>query len=150
MKKVTSSRRARQRGNAIIEFALSATLLITLVAGIVGFSRIFNLANTSMGAAEAGVQYGALSPAHSGDLVGMQNAALADTGNYAGATATATQYCTCSVGGSQVSCSPNPCGSSTILKYAQVSVTLPYQTMINYWMIPNPVNVTQTAVGRVQ
>ena len=146
---VSSRRRRRQRGNALIEFALSATLLLSIAIGITGFSRIFNLANMAAGAAAAGVQYGALSPAHYNDLAGMQTAATNDTGNYPGASAVATQFCTCSVGGTQGSC-PASCGGSLGQTYIQVSVTIPYTSVISFPSIPNPVNITQTACARVQ
>jgi hypothetical protein len=48
-------RKARQRGNALIEFALSATLLFTLFVDVVSFSRLFNIANMAAGAAMAGI-----------------------------------------------------------------------------------------------
>jgi Flp pilus assembly protein TadG len=146
---VSSRRRRRQRGNALIEFALSSTLLLSIAIGITGFARIFNLANMAAGAAAAGIQYGALSPSHYNDLSGMQTAALNDTGNYAGASAVATQFCTCSIGGTQGSC-PASCGGSLGQTYIQVSVTIPYTSVISFPSIPNPVNITQSASARVQ
>lgn len=144
------ARRARQRGNVLIEFAVTSSVLLIVACGVTGFARIFNVASMAAGAAAAGVQYGALSPAHYGDLTGMQTAALADTGNYPGATATATQFCACSVGGTQSAC-PATCGTGvTSETYIQVSVTIPYQSIITYPMLPNPVNVTQVACARVQ
>jgi Flp pilus assembly protein TadG len=143
-------RRRRQRGNVLVEFAMTSTVLLIIACGVTGFSRIFNIASMAAGAAAAGVQYGGLSPAHYGNLTGMQNAALADTGNYPGATATASQFCACSLGGTQVSC-PATCSSgATPETYIQVSVTIPYQSVISYPMLPNPVNVTQVACARVQ
>jgi hypothetical protein len=133
----------------LIEFALSATLMLTVVIGVTGFARIFNLANMAAGAADAGVQYGALSPSHYGNLAGVQAAALADTGNYPGATATATLFCTCSIGGTQGSC-PASCGGAQGQTYLQVVVSLPYTSVITFPQIPNPVNITQLAVGQVQ
>jgi hypothetical protein len=120
-----------------------------LFVGVVGVSRIFNLANMASGAAMAGIQYGALSPSHNGDLTGMQTAALNDTGNFTGATATATQFCACSVGGTQVSC-PATCSSGSPETYIQVVVTIPYNSVVSLPQIPNPVNITQTACARVQ
>ncbi len=146
---VSRRRRARQRGNAMVEFALSATLMLTLVIGVTGFARVFNLANMAVGAADAGIQYGALSPGHYGDLTGMQNAALADTGNYSGATAVATQFCTCSIGGTQGAC-PASCGSTLGQTYIQVTVTIPYTSVITFPNVPNPVNITHVACARVQ
>jgi hypothetical protein len=133
----------------LIEFALSSTLLLSIVIGITGFARIFNLANMAAGAAEAGVQYGALSPSHYGNLLGMQTAAVNDTGKYPGASAVATQFCTCSIGGTQGSC-PASCGSTLGQTYVQVVVTIPYTSVISFPSIPNPVNITQLACARVQ
>jgi Flp pilus assembly protein TadG len=142
-------RRIGQRGNALVEFALSSTLLLMLFVGVTGFSRIFNIANMAAGAAQAGILYGALSPAHNGDFTGMQSAAINDTGHYPGSTATATQFCTCGVGGTQVSC-PATCSGGTPETYIQVVVSIPYQPLINYPMLPNPIVVTQSACARVQ
>lgn len=149
MRPISNKRHQRQRGNAIVEFALASTLLLTMFVGVTGFSRIFNIANMAAGAAQAGVAYGTLSPTHSGDLTGMQTAALNDTGNYPGATAVASQWCACSVGGPVVDCSTT-CNNSKLLKYVQVQVTIPYTTVISYPTLPNPVNITQSAVGPVQ
>jgi hypothetical protein len=120
-----------------------------LFVGVVGFSRVFNIANMASGAAMAGIQYGALSPSHNGDLAGMQTAALNDTGNYPGAAATASQFCTCSVGGAQVTC-PATCSSGSPETYIQVVVTIPYNSVVSLPSIPNPVNITQSACARVQ
>lgn len=143
------SRRKRQSGNVMIELALLSTVLILVLSGVTGFARVFSVASLAQGAAEAGVSYGTLAPANSNDLTGMQNAALADTGNYAGATATASQYCTCSIGGAQVAC-PATCAGGSGQEYVKVSVTIPYLSVFNNPMIPNPINVTQAAMARVQ
>ena len=145
-----SRRKRRQGGNALIEFALCSTVLMMFACGITDFSRLFNLANMAVGAASAGIQYGALSPSNYGDLSGMRTAALNDTGNYTGASATATQFCTCSVGGAQVTC-PASCGSGvTGQTYIQLVVTVPYQAIFSYPGVPNPINVTQLACARVE
>jgi Flp pilus assembly protein TadG len=141
--------RRSERGNALIEFALLSTVLLLILAGVSGFSRVMSISSIAQGAAEAGVAYGTLSPVHYNDLSGMQTAALADTGNYANATATATQFCTCSIGGTETTC-PASCGGGTYQEYVKVSVTIPYVTIFNFPMIPNPINVTQIAIARVQ
>jgi Flp pilus assembly protein TadG len=157
-RQMNRSRRERQGGNVLIEFALSSTLMLLLLCGIIAFSRLLNVACMAQGAAEAGVQFGALSPTNNGNLTGMQNAALANLSGYPGATATASQFCTCSIGGPQVSC-PAACGGDPIqaisdngsgLTYVQVQVTIPYQTVIAIPQLPNPTNVTEIAVARVQ
>src|SRR5207302_8187345 len=94
----------RERGSVLIEFAISSTLLFLFFFGIVNFARMFTAAEVVADAAAAGTQYGALSPAHYGDFTGMQNAAQADAANAPGLTATASQFCTCSIGGAHTSC----------------------------------------------
>ena len=85
----------------LLEFALSSSLLFLMMFGVIDFSRIFSSACAVQGAARAGTQYGMLSPAHYNDFAGMQNAALTDAGSPAGMTATASQFCACSIGGSK-------------------------------------------------
>src|SRR5579862_2502710 len=112
----TARRRSTQEGNALIEFVLIATTLFLFSAGIADFSRLITLISVADGGASAGTQYAALSPAHYNDFTGIQNAAVAGTGNYSGATASATQFCSCSVGGTQVSC-PATCATGTAETY---------------------------------
>src|ERR1700739_2240513 len=107
----------------LIEFALLSSVLFLVMFGVIDFSRIFSSACAVQGAARAGTQYGMLSPAHYNDFAGMQNAALANAGNPAGMTATASQFCTCSIGGASQSC-PATCPSGSPEIYIQVSVSM--------------------------
>jgi Flp pilus assembly protein TadG len=139
----------RQGGNALIEFSLSAVVLFLFSCGVADFSRLVTLGRLADGAAMAGTQYAALSPAHYNDLTGVHDAAIADTGNFTGATATVTQFCACSVGGTHVTC-PASCGNASPETYVQVIVTIPFQSMFNYPWLPNPINVSSLSVVRVQ
>ena len=141
--------RASQSGNLLLEFALSSTVLFLLMFGVVDFSRIFSQACAVQGAARAGTQYGMLSPAHYNDFAGMQNAALASAGNPTGMTATATQFCACSIGGSAQSC-PATCSSGSPETYIQMTVTMPYSTMYSYPGVPAVTNLSGTSTVRVQ
>ena len=133
----------------LIEFALSSSLLFLLMFGVIDFSRIFSSACVVQGAARAGTQYGMLSPAHYNDFAGMQNAALADAGSPAGMIATASQFCACSIGGSQQAC-PATCGSGSPETYIQMVVTMPYTTTFSYPGIPQVTNLSATSAVRVQ
>ena len=146
---ITRRRRARQGGNALIEFALCSGVLLMMTAGVSDFARLFNLANMATGAASAGIQYAALGPHNWSDTTGIQNAALADTGNYTGATATPTTFCTCSIGGTQTTC-PATCNTGSPETYVQVVVTIPYTPVFSYPGLPNPMSVSQLACARVQ
>src|SRR5579862_996314 len=108
---VCAKRRAGQGGNALIEFALCSVLLLLITVGVTDFSRLFAVADTTANAAAAGAQYGALSPSHWSDFTGIQTAALNDAGNGTGITATASNTCYCTVGGTPTTC-PASCGST--------------------------------------
>jgi hypothetical protein len=120
-----------------------------MACGVTDFARLFNLANMAVGAASAGLEYASIGSEYWSDYADIQTAALNDTGNYPGATATATNFCTCSVGGAQVSC-PATCNSGAPETYVQVSVTIPFTPVFHYPGLPNPVNITQVASARVQ
>ena len=92
---VKASRKRRQAGNALIEFSLCATVLLLITCGVSDFARLFSLSNMVTGAASAGLGYAAIGPHYWTDYTDIQAAALNDTGNYPGATAIASSFCTC-------------------------------------------------------
>jgi hypothetical protein len=147
---VSPRRKSGQRGNVLMEFCLSATLLLLLGSGVTDFARLFSYADTAAAAAEAGVQYGALSPAHWGDYVGIQNAALADDAGISGTTATASQYCTCSVGGASIPCPADCSGGGNPEMYLKVAVTVPFSPLFQFPWTPVVSSVTSNAMTRVQ
>jgi Flp pilus assembly protein TadG len=136
-------------GNILIEFALSSSLLFLIVFGVIDFSRIFTFGCAVQGAARAGTQYGMLSPAHYNDFTGMQNAALANAGSLSGMTATASQFCACSIGGPRQSC-PAECVSGSPETYIQIVVSMPYSTLFSYPGIPELTNLSANSIVRVQ
>src|SRR5258706_2612616 len=145
--KPIKSRQKNQRGSALIEFALCSVLLLMITCGTTEFARMITLETKATGAAEAGTQYGALSPAHWSDFTGMQTAALNDIPNASGATVTAVQKCYCTLGGDPVTC-PADCG--TPYTYVQVKVTIPYTPVFAYPMIPSTTSLSSVSTVRVQ
>ncbi|MBZ5601486.1 MAG: pilus assembly protein [Acidobacteriia bacterium] len=141
--------RGGERGNALVEFALISVVMLMLTGGVADFARLFMIANMAAGAAEAGLQYGALSPSN-WNPSGMQTAALNDTGNYTGATATATEFWTCDIGGTQFTTQPTCTGGTTPQTYIQMVVTIPYTSIFKYPFVPDPISVSQLACMRVQ
>src|SRR5580658_2576967 len=87
--------RGSRRGQAVVELALTSPflLLFTLVAS--DACRVYYTSIAVNNAAKAGAQYGAQSLAKSGDLTGIQNAALADASQIYGISANASVYCEC-------------------------------------------------------
>ncbi len=138
-----------EAGNMLIEFALSSSLLFLIMFGVIDYSRMFASACAVSGAARAGTQYGMLSPAHYGDYAGMQGAALACGGNPDGMTATASQFCVCSIGGARQSC-PATCSSGTPETYIEVDVSMSYSTIANYPGVPAVTKLSASSIVRVQ
>ena len=153
MKRTLKSFRKQRgrRGNALVEFGIIAPVLLLMTCAVCDFSRLFNVAITAAGAAEAGVYFAATAPEYWSDYADIRTAALNDTGNYSGATATASNWCTCSVGGAQVTC-PTSCPNTPVngYEYVQVSVTIPFTPVFNYPGLPNPISITQTLSGKLQ
>lgn len=147
--KIKSNRRKNQRGNALMEFAICSFLIMMLTAGVTEFSRSFSAADMAASAAEAGAQYGALSPAHWSDYAGMQAAALNDANNMTGVTATASNTCYCQLGGIPVTC-PASCSSGSPITYVTVQVTVPFTSILSLPYIPTTPTLTSTNSVRVQ
>lgn len=130
-----------------MEFAILGTLLVTLLAIAMDFSRIFYAAIEVANAASTGVQYGMQSSTKWTDYTGMQNAATTDAANVSGMTATASEFCTCS-DGTSVTCGSGGCSSKRV--YLQVLTTATFNTLGTYPLIPSSVTLNGKAVMRVQ
>ena len=147
--KAVPRRPSAASGNMLLEFALSSSVLFLLMFGVIDYSRMFSSACAVQGAARAGTQYGMLSPAHYNDFAGMQNAALTDAGSPSGMTATATQYCACSIGGAKQSC-PATCSSGNPETYIEMDIAMPYYTLFSYPGVPAVTNLKAASIVRVQ
>jgi len=143
------TRNTSKSGNMLIEFALSSSLLFLVMFGVIDYSRMFASACLVQGAARAGTQYGMLSPAHYNDFTGMQNAAMSDAGSPAGMTATASQFCTCEIGGARQGC-PATCPSGSPETYIQMDVSMPYTTIASYPGVPAVTKLAASSIVRVQ
>jgi Flp pilus assembly protein TadG len=95
-------RRNRERGQALLEFALALPVLCLLSIGVVELGRAAAFTIAVNNAATAGVEYGAQSPATATDINGMQLAAAADASGGALPmgqwSATASNGCLCDTG----------------------------------------------------
>jgi Flp pilus assembly protein TadG len=143
-------KRSRQRGNALLELAVVAPLLLTLLFGVIDFSRAFYLTEIAAGAARAGTQYAVLSTSNSTNTTGMRTAAINNAGSVGSAngfSATATNFCQCSGTTTNVSCSTT-CGGQ-LWKYAKVDTQLTYTMFFKYVMLPASITVRGTSTLRV-
>jgi len=140
-------RRAREKGSAVLEFALLGTLFVTLLAGAMEFSRLFFATIEVANAARAGAQYGIQSSANSSDITGMQTAATNDAPDVAGLTATASQFCTCS-DGTSTACGSGGCSSKRT--YVKVVTNATFTTLGTYPLIPNSIPISAKVSIRVK
>jgi Flp pilus assembly protein TadG len=168
MKPNLDKRRKRQRGNAFIEAALAAPVMILMLSGVIDFGRAFYYADAAASAARAGAQYGIQSPANFNNYVGMQIAALNDVNAsctdsngtsvscnpsqsgqqaYIGpykVSATASSYCKDSSG------STVACASSNARGYVKVVTSIPYSLIMPLPGLPNPLPIGGSAIMRTQ
>jgi len=146
--KLLAALRRNRKGSTFIETALLMPVLLLLCCGAMDFARVVYAGIEIADAARAGVQYGALTPGHSGDTAGMQQAALNDAPDLGSSvTASASNFCTCS--GSTTDCSSS-CNGSVPDGYVQVTANYTFNSLIPYPGVPASVKLSRTAKMRVQ
>ncbi len=148
---ITSSRRhasSCERGQAMVELALTMPLLMLLLLGAAEFARMAYSAIETSNAARAGVQYGAQNHITASDYSGMQTAALSDGPNVRGLTATATHFCGCA-NGAPSTCAAGDCAGSRMLEYVQVNTSATMAPMVYYPGFPRIFTLNGQAIMEV-
>ena len=135
-------------GQALVEVAISAMLLVLVLMGMCECGILEYDAIEVTSAARAGVQYGAQSRTTAVDISGIQTAALADGSNVSGLKATATRFCSCS-DGTASTCSSGDCSASHIVQYVQVNTAVTITPPFHIPALPQSFNLTGLAVMRV-
>jgi Flp pilus assembly protein TadG len=131
----TTCRRRSRRGAAAAEFAVLLPILAFLFMVATDFARVFYYSVIVNSCARSGALYGSTGPTYPTDTMGIQKAALADA---------AAQ-----------DVSPTPSVSSATgtdsagNTFVTVTVTYPFQTVINYPGIPTSTTVARTVQMRV-
>jgi Flp pilus assembly protein TadG len=154
MKRLPVRRRKRtQGGNTLIEFALMSTVLLLLTVGVSDFARVSGTGLIVANAAEAGLFYGQLSPGHL-DTQGMHDAAMASSNNATGLTATASYFCTCTLGGANTDCATRDTVCTGVGQapelYVQMDVSMPFTMTFAMPGLPASFTVSQTSILPVQ
>ncbi|MCK6449491.1 MAG: pilus assembly protein [Alphaproteobacteria bacterium] len=136
-----------REGNALIEFAVIAPLLLLLAAGATDFGMQAYAALSVESAARSGMQMLATNP---GDTAGAESAALAATSlDPSQVTVTVTQACQCGDGAS-VSCSGTCATGGDVAISYRVEVSTSYTRIFPYPGLDNPVTLTGRAQIRVR
>ena len=106
--------RARtEKGQALVELALSFPILVIIFVGAAEFARVVYASIEVSNAAMAGVSYGAQSPTTAGDTTGIQTAVANDAQDLTLGPTTVSKSCICS-DGSASTCLSTDCSSSNI------------------------------------
>lgn len=122
--------RVKARGNALVEFALVAPLLLVMLAGVLDYGMSLRTASSVAAAARAGAQYGSLNPDSAADTAGIQAAASSAAPDVKALSVSSSRSCQCS-GGGAVSCSGN-CTGGKMLVYVTVTAQATSATIFNY------------------
>jgi Flp pilus assembly protein TadG len=141
--------RSTQRGSALVEATLFMPLLLLVFLGIADYGRVFKQAIIVANAAFAGAEFGQRTGQWS-NTTGMVTAAKSDANALPTFAATASNYCTCSPGGTHVTCTSTCTGYGTPIQYVQVTASATFKTIVNYPLLPHTVPLSVTSILRVQ
>ncbi len=144
-----SRRKRTQAGSALIEFALSATLVVMLAVGSVSFGLAVQKGIIVADAASAGASFGANGTFWVTYTSGMQDVASAASTGVNNFTSSASYFCECTAGGSVVSCTSS-CSSDQPLYYAKVSTSATFNNFFSYFGLPSTFTLQSTSVMPVQ
>jgi Flp pilus assembly protein TadG len=154
--------RARsERGGAVVELAISVSVLLALCMGAADFGRVFYHALVLTDAAAAGATFGGLRLAHTvrhAATEAVVDAASADVSADSVPASTSDQYCDCAASpadgpthANAVSCATGSCnGYGQPRVFVRSRATQTFHTVAQYLYVPSTVNVGQRAYRRVQ
>lgn len=126
--------RGREEGQALVETAISMSLLVVMMLGAVEFGRLAFAALEVNNAAKAAAQYGSQSHATALDRAGMLQAAQNEfvtpsAVQLLSPTATSGYSCSCADSGNSASCTNNSITSPECPgSYVEVTLTIHTQT----------------------
>jgi Flp pilus assembly protein TadG len=150
-----SNARRGESGTSLIEFAVTAPIVVFLLVGLIEIGRFMFFAILAANAARAGAQYGAQDLTTVYDTSGITTAALQDGQSLpnwtsSGGGITVQQLCAVSGG------APTPCATlgtsgppQNTIYYVSVQVTGVFNTLLNYPGLPNSVPISGSSMMRV-
>lgn len=135
-----------RQGNAAVEFALIAPVLMVLIASLWDYGNLVNTSTKLRNAARAGVQY---AMTHASDTSGIQDTVLGALNAAPGdVTIQTAQACECSGAGADCS---TACADGTPKEvFMTVAVTKSTSSILPSSDLVLPASVTGTATFRIQ
>ena len=152
MKNVLSAIARAKRGTSAVEFALSAPILVGLLVPVADLGMAYSDKIMVQQAAQAGAQYAALHPWHSGAATEIANAVTSATTLPVAATPAPRQICGCPSGSAvtEVTCGSTCSNSEIAGYYVLVSAQLPYTPVLPYSALGNSVILTAETTVRIR
>ena len=147
--RIRRDQRPGRAGNAVVELAIMAPLLMLLVFGAGDFARIFYAGVEISNGATAGALYGSYSPSHAIDTAGISQAVKNDTQNLKGVTVSSTTFCECS-DGSGIACTSMCAGGVGPRFFVKVTASYSFQPLISYTGLPGPKTISKVVTMRVR
>lgn len=134
------------RGSTIIEFALSALMLLLLIFGVFEMSRMLLIYNTVANAARAGDRYAIVNGEDTGTTVNQIKTLVR---NYLSAAPMSTSNATVNVCYTGATITSGVCsgGSNAKGSTVSVSVTYPYDPFVSYYSSFLSINISSTSQG---
>ena len=125
------------RGQALVELALIAPILIILMLGVIDYGRVYFAYVSVTNGARVGADYAAIGPTQAADTAAIKTAALGDTEDLLNQSPTnpnvtvTTDY------------------DSQDRLYAEVTMTYTFSTLFPWPGLPTSINVERTVRSRV-
>jgi hypothetical protein len=138
------------QGGAVLEFALTAPMLLLLTLGAVDFGRAFYYSMTISHAAETGALYGARNVVSTGHSDWMQKQASLDAQDVGAVKVAASRFCMCP-NGDKVDCEDGSCPSYGAPRvYVSCLVQKQFDSLTNLPKLPDLFAVQRAVFVRVQ
>lgn len=145
---VTRRPRRLRLGSALVELALTAPLLLLLLAGVLDYGRALTKATAVANAARIAAQYGSSSSTRSDDTAGMRAAAINSAPSFSALTVSSSKLCQCP-GAIAVACN-GTCSMGKMLTYVQVTVHSTSSAVFRYSGLPYTGAIESVATMRAQ
>jgi len=137
-----------ESGQALVELAISLSLLLLLMLGAVEFAQIAYAAIEVSNAANAGSSYGSSSCGYAGDTTGISAAAASDAtlSGLKSFTTTSSLSCKCS-DGTAISCTDNTtCSNSHVIATVTVNTSATFNPVIHIPGLPNTITLNGQSI----
>jgi Flp pilus assembly protein TadG len=139
---------AGESGQALIETAITLSLLLIMLIGATEIGRIAWASVQVTEAARAAVQYGDLNRKAASDTVGIQNAGSAAAPGLSNLTITPTTSCICG-DGSASTCATTDCSGSFLEGVLTVKTSTTFDPLIHLPGLPRTYTLQAQAVQKI-